>query len=245
MPIRLPRWEYSWDTPAPAGTGNPLTVVSGNTVQIIQNIPVSVLASGLHQLYVRAYDDTAGWGMVQREWVYKFAPATTSNREILELQVWFDNGAATVYDVPDQAQVQMLRNIPIGLLSSGLHVLNIRARDNFGVWGQQHSEWVYKFAPDNFDGRVVAEFETWFDNGSRTTYDVTDGSQTQLLRNIPINYISSGLHVLNIRCRNQHGEWGQPNGAWVYKFAQAVNDTLNIVQVELQSGLPTCHVLRR
>lgn len=299
--------EYSWDSPAPAGTGTPLTISNGALVVDSETIPVTALSYGLHKLYLRAYDDSAGWGQPHCEWVFRFAPesfqerntaefeywfdngthvtqdvsdnstvnlirnvgidslspglhalyfrsrdehgnwgqpsgewvykhphVTPSNREILELQVWFDNGTRVIYDVPDLSTVTMIRNIGIDTLTAGLHTLNIRARDNFGVWGQPQGEWVYKFAPENYHGRVVAEFETWFDNGSHTTHDVPDGTTAQLIRNLPIATLTPGLHVLNIRCRHQSGEWGQPQGEWVYKFSQPQNDTLNIVQAEIQ-----------
>jgi hypothetical protein len=226
--------EYSWDSPAPPGSGTPLAITPGNVTQVIGNIPIAALSPGLHVLYIRALDDSAGWGQPQSEWVYKFETLSPSNREILELQISFDGGPATIYDVPDLSEAQLIRNIPIASLSSGLHVLNIRARDNFGNWGQPQSEWVYKFETMTPSNREILELQISFDGGPATIYDVPDLSETQLVRNIPIASLSDGLHILSIRARDNFGNWGQPQSEWVYKFAQPVNDTLNIIQAEVK-----------
>ena len=181
--------EYSWDTPAPPGGGVALTVVPGAQPQVVQSISIAALSNGLHTLYIRALDDSTGWGEVAGEWVYKFASENYQERVVAEFEVWFDDGTRAVYDVPDAATAQLIRSIPVASLSYGLHVLNVRARHQNGEWGQAQSEWVYKFAPPVDDSLLIVQAEVQIDAQTPLYFDVTDDSQTSLTASIAANSI--------------------------------------------------------
>lgn len=226
--------EYSWDTPAPAGTGAPLTVAApGAQVNVVQNIPINALSAGLHQLFIRAYDDSAGWGSADREWIFKYAPVTTSNREVLELQIGFDGNVGTVYDVPDASSVQLIRNVPIAALTNGLHYVNVRARDNFGNWSQIHSEWIYKYQTITPSNREVLELQIGFDGSVGAIHDVPDASTTQLIRNIAVDALTNGLHYVNVRARDNFGVWSSIHSEWFYKFPQITPSNREVLELQV------------
>ncbi|MBK6765554.1 MAG: hypothetical protein IPG71_04265 [bacterium] len=199
--------EYSWDVPAPPGTGTPVNIVPGNQINVSRNVSIASLPQGLHRLYLRAHDDSSGWGGAHSLWVYRLPPALHVDSTITAFEFWFDNGPHTAFEVGGGAEVQWIGNVPLNSLPQGFHRLYVRARNAAGMWGAPESEVVFVFAPALVTQHVVTAFEAWVDNGTHFSYDVADASEVQLIRNLPVAELTPGMHKLFVRCLDQGGNW--------------------------------------
>jgi len=113
-------------------------------------------------------------------------------------------------------------------LTQGFHTLNIRTRDNMGVWGLTESRTVY--VSNNAIGTsAIVAAEYYFDadpgqgNGSAASIGAS-GDTVNFIAAIPTT-LAAGFHTLNFRSKDANGIWGLTEARAVYVSNSAVNST--------------------
>ena len=138
--------EYFWDTDPGQGSATPMIAFDGSFNQAFETISKSggtLPTIGMHTLNVRAKDVAGNWGTVFTTAV-QVQSATTNLRtdKIIAGEYFWDTdpgqGSASPMIAFDGAFDQAFEVIAQGNASSpasGLHTLNIRAKDASGSWG--------------------------------------------------------------------------------------------------------------
>ena len=146
--------EYFFDKDPGYGLGLSVSVPSGES-RIALNI--SELNAGTHILYMRSRDDDGRWSTTVSHPLY-----VCRNLDIIALEYYFDTsdpgeGLAQQVTIPRKHGGQISFSADINGLKSGLHQLNVRAKDRQGVWTLVCSE---PFTINNKTG--IAEVKTDF-----------------------------------------------------------------------------------
>lgn len=134
--------EYSWDIAAAPGTGTALTITNGDTGFVAQRIPVSLLTSGLHRLFIRVHDDEFGWGEVESRTVYKFAPplSTADSSRLSRAECFLHSDPGEGFGIPLVAddgiwdEANESASVEITPTLAGRQLVGVRFRDNLGQW---------------------------------------------------------------------------------------------------------------
>ncbi|MGC4041182.1 MAG: T9SS type A sorting domain-containing protein [Flavobacterium sp.] len=137
--------EYFWDTDPGAGNGTAVLATDGNFNSAFEQLSKTGIASpgsGLHKFNIRIKDNTGVWGPVFTNIIQVDAAVTTAFLSISQAEYFWDtdpgagNGTAVLAtDGNFDSAFEQLTKTGIALPANGLHVFNIRIKDNAGVWG--------------------------------------------------------------------------------------------------------------
>ncbi len=137
--------EYFWDNDPGAGNGTAVLASDGSFNSVFEQLTktgVATPGNGLHKLSVRIKDNTGAWGPVFTN-VVNVQQNTPSNIiSISQAEYFWDTdpgaGNGTTVLAADgnfDSTYEQLTKTGIALPSNGLHVFNIRIKDNTGAWG--------------------------------------------------------------------------------------------------------------
>lgn len=137
--------EYFWDTDPGLGLGTAVTAADGNFNSAFEQLTkngITLPSTGLHKFCIRVKDNTGQWGPVFTNIIEVQGAATSSIMSILQAEYFWDTdpglGLATPILATDgsfNSAFEQLTRTGIALPAVGLHVFNIRVKDNTGQWG--------------------------------------------------------------------------------------------------------------
>lgn len=137
--------EYFWDTDPGAGLATAVQAADGNFNSAFEQLTrsgITLPSAGLHKFCIRVKDNTGQWGPVFMNIINVEQPATASVMSILQAEYFWDtdpgagNGTAILAtDGSFNSAYEQLSRTGIALPSLGLHVFNMRVKDNTGQWG--------------------------------------------------------------------------------------------------------------
>jgi hypothetical protein len=151
----LTQGEYFWDADPGEGSATALTAADGTFNAVLENVvqnTASVPATpGLHTFSVRIKDNTGNWGPVFTNIVHTGNLAAVSYATLVQAEYFWDvdpgEGSGTSLSAVDGSYGSVLEQIlqseiPIAQ-PMGFHVLNVRVKDNAGMWGPAFQNVVY------------------------------------------------------------------------------------------------------
>ncbi len=125
-----------------------------------------------------------------------------------------DPGTGNGINIPFSAGAEVDINIslPTGTLGLGFNSLNIRFKDNQGFWSHFGSRMFYIVPANDFvDAITITAAEYFFDDdpgiGQATNIPITPGPNQNFAIPIPSGGLVSGFHSLNIRLKDNKGQW--------------------------------------
>jgi len=205
------RAEYFIDADPGYGKGIYIPVVPGANQEIILNIPVNDIYNGLHTLYVRARDDTRGWGQTLNQvfMVHRMPDETSANLHKVEYFVDSDPGydKATAVNFQPGSDATVTFNLPLESLSLGIHNLFVRARDDYG-WGATFNRY-FLIQETSYLNRIEYFFDKDPGYGNGIPVEFLSAPNVAVELGIPLDTLSSGFHSLFVRGRDENGIWGQ------------------------------------
>lgn len=211
------RIEYFFDTDPGWGNGQAIVVTPDTSLDIITNIGISGLGSGLHQLNIRAQSGSGFWSLIETRPFLKgpFSVFQTPDR-IVAMEYFFDQdpgfGSANSIPIAPDTSLDIMTNVDISGLGSGLHQLNIRAQSGTGFWSLVESRPFLKgpFSAFQTPDRVEA-IEYFIDQdpgfGNAIPIPVTPDTSTDLIYNLDLSGFSPGFHTMMVRARSSSGFW--------------------------------------
>ncbi|MBL7765945.1 MAG: PKD domain-containing protein [Chitinophagaceae bacterium] len=160
-----------------------------------------------------------------------------AQNKINAYEYWFDHDFQSKVSTNISPVVNFNLNgmISTSSLPSGLHVLNVRFRDDSSKYSQVSSSFFFK----QFQGSAGAQnqivsYEYWVDQNyaSKTSVNITAATDFNL--NGPVNTSSTvpGLHVFNVRFKDVGGKWSQVLSQFFYKSASGSSVQNNLVEYE-------------
>lgn len=183
--------------------------------------------------------------------VLSFSVIGQSN--ISEIEYFFDSdpgvGNAINVGVTNTSTLNENLNIPISSLSSGIHILHMRSKNESNIWsfyGRQ-SFYIANFST-NLDN-IIDEAEYFIDTdpgvGNATALSISSGSNLDTSFAIPLNSIPTGIHILHIRVKNDLNQWSLYARQTFYKSPQILGNDIVAAEyfVDADPGVGNAEVL--
>ncbi|MEP7164577.1 MAG: hypothetical protein ABI741_07780 [Ferruginibacter sp.] len=218
--------EYYIDNDPGFGSGTNIPVTPAVNI-IDNNFAVSLVSipQGMHAVFVRSKNASGNWSLTNSLFFYKLA-STVTVANITKAEYYFDNdpGFGFATNIPVTAGTD-LPNISltasINSLAVGIHILNIRSLNANGNWSVTNQLVFYKNDPTGATTNIT-KAEYYFDNdpgfGDGTDIPVSAGPDLQNINfTASLNFLSVGIHILNVRSLDANGKWSVTNQLVYYK----------------------------
>lgn len=160
-----------------------------------------------------------------------------AQNKINSYEYWFDNDfvSKVTTNITPVANYNLSSSIPTSGLASGLHVFNVRFKDDSSRYSQVSSSFFFK----QYQGvgqlqNEITQYEYWIDNdyASKTSVSISATQSFNLNGNITTSSTVPGLHVFNIRFRDSGGKWSQVLSQFFYKSTPTNSAQNDIVEYE-------------
>lgn len=206
-PQSVTNLEYFFDIDPGLGNGTALDA-NVNTGALTQtyNIATENLDNGLHNLFVRAFNENETWSHYDRKLVYVTKIQNTT-QNIIQAEYYFDIdpgfGNATVINVPSQDAFTTTLDISQEF-EEGIHKLFVRVKSQDDIWSHYDQKLFYVL--DNSETSLI-EYEYFIDTDDEI-FSVTATNQSgQVINNIDTFGLTQGTHYFFIRAKNSDGTW--------------------------------------
>ena len=249
--------EYFFDTDPGVGNANALTVTEALSIDQTFSIPVNSLAQGIHLLHVRTKNNAGQWGPYARQTFYIANFSSNLTNTITEIEYFFNTdpgvGNAEPLTVPTGNLVDTTLSIPLDGLSTGVHILHVRVKNNSNQWSIYARQAFFKSSQILNKTIVAAEFFVDEDPGvgNGIPFTITEGGtidETVTLE-MPSN-LSAGEHFVHLRVLGSNGNWslyGRPAEISTLSNNEFILDALRIypnpasdvLHISMKNGLRT------
>lgn len=244
--VSLSQAEYFWDTDPGEGSATALTATDGNFDSAFERVAVTGLGApgvGLHKFAVRVKDNTGVWGPVFINMISVEQTTTPVPVSLVQAEYYWDidpgEGNGTALAATDGSYNSAYEKIIVSgvtMPAVGMHTLNIRIKDNQGVWSPVFTNVVTVEALTTPTPVSLAQAEYFWDTdpgeGSGTSIAAADGSFNSAFERFLQNGIAIaqpiGLHTFNVRVKDNSGVWGPVFKNMVYIESVLASDPFDL-----------------
>ncbi len=142
--MSLSQAEYFWDTDPGVGLATPVLATDGDFNSAFERLSrtgIALPSVGLHKFGIRVKDSTGQWGPVFMN-IVEVQQGGSAIMAVAQAEYFWDTDPGLGLGTPVLATdgnfnsaFEQLTKTGIALPSLGLHVFNIRVKDNTGQWG--------------------------------------------------------------------------------------------------------------
>lgn len=193
--------------------GSAVTTDVGPTQQldVTTSLATDALTDGVHRLNIRFYDENNTYSSLVSRFFYKYPVSAPDANEIVSYQYWLDDdlGNAVTRAITASQQLNLNEQFDFSGLTTGLHQLSIRFKDNRGKWSHALSQFIY-LKPEALlvEAEMVA-YQYWLDDDfdNAVTTSIAPAQQLNLIDDLTVQNASLGDHTLHIRFKDQAQQW--------------------------------------
>ena len=166
---------------------------------VTSTVDISGLLPGLHSYSIRVKDSNGLWSSIVTKYfvIPYYEPAATA---IAQREYWIDGNVAARTALGESPAV-----ISIGSLSSGLHSLSVRVKDDAGRWSSAVTKYFIIPSATESSSVAIARFMYWIDGN---VANCVTGNVTGSAIEIDFSALSEGTHTLSWRVSDTKGAWG-------------------------------------
>ncbi len=168
------------------------------------------LSAGLHSFNIRFKDNIANYSSITSAYFYKSATKLSA------YEYWFDGNYNNKIG---KSSTSTTINLSIDALPQtiGYHVLNIRFKDDVGIWSSVKSSYFVR------SSRTLTAYEYWIDNNyANKVVQLTSSQTVNFTTPIDYNFLSDGLHQFTIRFQGESAIWSSASSTYFYKGAYSI-----------------------
>lgn len=185
----------------------------GSDYLLDDQFSVTQLAEGLHSFNIAFKESTTSWSSISSSFFYKQTTASGTNSNVSSYQYWFDNDMQNnvTINVTPTHNLDLVTDINANNLSNGLHVFNIRFKDNNGLWSVVKSEFFEKKAGNITDNKIKT-YRYWFDDKSIEYKEISTGElqDESFATSVNVATLPDGLHTITSMFKDANGLWSSP-----------------------------------
>ncbi|MDY0215635.1 MAG: PKD domain-containing protein [Bacteroidales bacterium] len=232
---KIKTYEYWFDNDY---TNKVVTPVVTPIKQFLLNTNVSTtgLTDGIHVINIRAIDELGLCSSTLSQFFYKMPLSGATSNNLVAYEYWFDNDYANAITVNTLVQQQVAINelINAELLTNGIHVFNIRFKDDKNQWSSTLSQFFYKIPLSVTSTKNLVSYEYWFDNDYAAAVSVNTPVQSQVALDelISAQILTNGIHVFNIRFKDSKNQWSSTLSQFFYKMPPSETSSIHLVSYE-------------
>lgn len=162
--------------------------------------------------------------------------ALQAQNKIKKYEYWVDDNLTdkVVTSITPAQNLHLIATFPVSQVSEGFHLLHIRFADTANVWSSVVSQYFLKYPQNVSVAKQIVAYEYWVDNGygSRVSQSVTPSQYYHLNTTLDLSAYSAGFHLLNIRFKDNKGEWSGVLTQYFMKYPENVIVPKQIVTYE-------------
>jgi len=231
---KIAEMEYFINQDPGFGNGTSIPIPEEFNTEALFNFPLEILPDGIHVIYIRTKDENGKWSHSQHQAFYRFTWRPVIN--VVEMEYFFDNdpgiGNGNPITVSPASNIEKYINIPLASLTTGIHTLYLRVKDNYGSWSICESQSFYRYEARDLPD--ITKLEYFFDTdpgfGNGNIVNVPPATNIETLFNLDLDDINKGLHMMYIRSQNTEDKWGHCQTITFYNTGTIINK--NIVSLE-------------
>ena len=148
-------------------------------------------------------------------------PAGAQNT-IRQYEYWFDDNLSGRLQQTIQPTSPLTLNtgLPAGNLSSGLHILRLRFRDDSLRYSSTISKLFCRFSSGNNNPVLINAIQYWFDNNFNAAFlqNINPAAAVNLSVTATANTLPAGLHFFHSRCRDNRNQWSSVTSQFFIKI---------------------------
>lgn len=187
-------------------------VASTQHLTINQTVSALGLFEGVNSFNFRSFDDLGRYSSTLTQFFYKTnVSENNSNPEIVAYEYWIDNDCANVVLVNTPIQQHFVINelISMSNLSNGVHIFNIRFKDNVGLWSSISRNQFFKTPEQIVTQNMITECRYWFTNDFENAkyLSLAPNQQINLIENIDFTQKPKGFYEINFQFKDTLGRW--------------------------------------
>jgi hypothetical protein len=173
--------------------------------------------------------------------LFQFILAHSMAQSIVGAEYFIDTdpgkGLGTYIPLAPSTDISSILSVPLSNVSSGVHFLGWRVKNNLGRWSHYESRLFYVLSINNSLPINISEGEWFIDNdpgvGNGSPFSIAGLGQVDMTLPIVLNNVSEGPHTLNIRMKNAQGNWSHYESRLFYVFPLSnVVVEPNLVEIE-------------
>lgn len=206
-----------------------------SSLTINDKVNTNNLKDGLHLINLRSWDNNLKYSSVITEFFYKNTLTTASNKMMTAYEYWLDNNPRIRNTVTPNAVFQLNTIVDFSAIQDGLHVFNLRAIDDAENWSSVVSEFFYKKSSSAITNKKITAYQYWNDNdfANAVTENVTHTDIFNLNKTIDYSSLADGLHVFNIRFKEDTEKWTSITSDFYYKKSANSFSNKNIIAYQV------------
>ena len=185
------------------------------------SLSVSNLPNGINVIKFRAKDSQGKYSVITSQLFYKKELTNSDTNHIVSYEYWFDDDFQnkTLVNITPTEQATVLEQLDVSNMSNGMHLFNLRAKDERGYYSSIVSQFFYKKELTNSDTNHIVSYEYWFDDDfqNRTLVNITPTEQTTVLAQLDVSTMSNGMHLFNFRAKDERGYYSSIVSQLFYK----------------------------
>jgi hypothetical protein len=172
---------------------------------------------------------------------------------ISDIEYFFDSdpgvGNATNVQVTSTTTLNENISISINALSSGVHILHMRSKNDANKWSFYSRQTFYIANFSATLNNTITEAEYFIDTdpgvGNATTLNITSTSNLDTSFAIPLNSVPTGIHILHIRIKNNLNQWSLYTRQVFYKSPQILGNEVVAAEyfIDTDPGIGNAEVL--
>ncbi len=212
-------YSYWFDNDIEGSVTTSITPVSQYTLN--GSFSTEGISTGIHTFNIEFLDDSAHVSSVLSQFFFKAPIPDSETKEIVEISYWYDNEiSGMISESVDPAQELLINaDLEVTGLSTGIHSVNVRFKDNAGMWSSPASQFFFKAPIFESQTNEIVEISYWFDNDISEMITEPIGPAQELLLNadLEVTDLSTGIHSVNVRFKDNAGMWSSPLSQYFFK----------------------------
>ncbi len=231
---KIDQYEYWFDADFIGRTTVSISPVSN--FQLNQSISTGSLTTGLHSIHVRFKDISGKYSSVQSNFFIKTATSSVATNQIVAYEYWVDAdyGSKIMVNTINSPQINLNSVFTLASITTGLHAIHIRFKDNHGVWSSVQSNFFMKAPNEVSFLPALTKVEYWFDGdyGNMTSGTLAPQQQLSFVQSVSTNGLSDGLHTVHFRFEDANGSWSSVLSQFFLKQGNPSSLTEDLIQYE-------------
>lgn len=204
---------------------------------ISATIDASELPDGVNVFNIRYRDENGLYTSTLSQLFYKNTSQQALNNKLVSYEYWFNNDDVNknIEYLTPAAQHSINTNLDAADLPDGVNVLNIRYKDENGVYSTTLSTMFYKFKKQAIDNKITT-YRYWFNDDfeQAETVELNPGVSTfALVDDLDITPIPQGKHAIHFQFKDLVGAWSVVSTDSITKAASTVGFLENTYETQI------------
>jgi hypothetical protein len=187
------------------------------------NLSLDQFSVGFHLLNIRFKDSKGLWSGVATQYITISPPGNTVTSSIIGYEYWVDDGyqEKVFQSVTAGQNFRLSDHLDMAGFPVGFHLLNIRFKDNKGIWSGVTTQFFQKNPTTHVESNDVYAYRFWFDDDLSSMETIRLAQPLKyihLVDSIETPFLAVGNHLFNYQFEDS-----------LKAYSSARADTFNVV----------------